>query len=52
MRKRNKHPRYKSMSIREAKGREIANKAKIVKNGNLYLVPSQSGGKRATGGFA
>jgi transposase len=34
------------MSIREAKGREIADKARIVKNGNLYLVPSQSGGKR------
>lgn len=43
MRKRNKHPRYKSMSIREAKGREIADRARIVKNGNLYLVPSQSG---------
>jgi transposase len=46
MRKRNKHPRYKSMSIREAKGRDIADKAQIVKSGNLYLVPSQSGGKR------
>jgi transposase len=31
------------MSIREAKGREIADKARIVKSGNLYLVPSQSG---------
>jgi transposase len=31
------------MSIREAKGREIADKARIVKEGNLYLVPSQSG---------
>ena len=46
MRKRNKHPRSKSMSIREAKGREIADKARITKSGNLYLVPSQSGGKR------
>src|SRR5215207_3754490 len=46
MRKRNKHPRYKSMSIREAKGREIADKARIVKSGDLYLVPSQSGGKK------
>ena len=46
MRKRNKHPRYKSMSIREAKGREIADKARITKSGSLYLVPSQSGGKR------
>src|ERR1700759_1389335 len=43
MRKRNKHPRYKSMSIREAKGQQIADKARIVKSGNLYLVPSQSG---------
>jgi transposase len=34
------------MSIREAKGREIADKARIVKNGNLYLVPSQSGNRR------
>jgi len=31
------------MSIREAKGRDIADKARIVKSGNLYLVPSQSG---------
>lgn len=31
------------MSIREAKGQQIADKARIVKNGNLYLVPSQSG---------
>src|ERR1700755_1677484 len=46
MRKRNKHPRYKSMSIREAKGREIADKARIVKSGALYLVPSQSGNRR------
>lgn len=46
MRKRNKHPRYKSMSIREAKGREIADRARIVKSGGLYLVPSQSGGKQ------
>lgn len=33
------------MSIREAKGRDIADKARIVKSGELYLVPSQSGGK-------
>ena len=46
MRKRNKHPRYKSMSIREAKGRQIADRARIVKSGNLYLVPSQSGNQR------
>src|SRR5215216_2937959 len=46
MRKRNKHPRYKSMSLREAKGREIADRARIVKSGNLYIVPSQSGGKK------
>jgi hypothetical protein len=31
------------MSIREAKGRQIADRFRIVKNGNLYLVPSQSG---------
>lgn len=31
------------MSLREAKGRDIANKFRIVKSGNLYLVPSQSG---------
>jgi hypothetical protein len=31
------------MSIREAKGQQIADKARIVKSGNLYLVPSQSG---------
>ena len=31
------------MSIRETKGQQIADKARIVKNGNLYLVPSQSG---------
>jgi hypothetical protein len=34
------------MSIREAKGREIADKARITKSGELYLVPSQSNGKR------
>lgn len=33
------------MSIREAKGREIADKARIVKSGGLYLVPAQSGAK-------
>ena len=31
------------MSLREAKGREIADRAKIVRNGNMWLVPSQSG---------
>jgi transposase len=31
------------MSIREAKGQQIADRFRIVKNGNLYLVPSQSG---------
>jgi hypothetical protein len=31
------------MSIREAKGQQIADRYRIVKNGNLYLVPSQSG---------
>lgn len=31
------------MSLREAKGREIADRARIVKSGNLWLVPSQSG---------
>jgi hypothetical protein len=34
------------MSIREAKGREIADRARITKSGELYLVPSQSGGKK------
>ena len=34
------------MSIREAKGRQIADKARIVKSGALYLVPSQSSGKQ------
>jgi transposase len=34
------------MSIREAKGRDIADRARIVKSGALYLVPSQSGGKK------
>src|SRR5918912_1207339 len=43
MRKRQKHSRYKSMSMRELKGREIADKFRIVRSGNLYLVPSQSG---------
>ncbi len=46
MRKRQKQWRRKSMSIREAKGREIADRARIVKSGALYLVPSQSGGRR------
>jgi transposase len=31
------------MSIRELKGKDIADRFKIVRNGNLYLVPSQSG---------
>lgn len=31
------------MSLREAKAREIADRARIIKEGNLYLVPSQSG---------
>lgn len=31
------------MSIREQKGCEIADRARIIKEGNLYLVPSQSG---------
>jgi len=34
------------MSIREAKGRDIADKARIIKNGNLWLVPSQTGGRK------
>jgi len=31
------------MSIREVKGRDIAKRVNIVKSGNLWLVPSQSG---------
>lgn len=31
------------MSIRQQKGREIANRITIVQDGNLWLVPSQSG---------
>ena len=31
------------MSLREAKGQDIATRFKIVQQGNLYLVPSQSG---------
>jgi predicted nucleic acid-binding Zn finger protein len=34
------------MSIREEKGRQIADKARIVKSGGLYLVPSQSSSKK------
>ncbi|HEX8721507.1 MAG TPA: transposase [Pyrinomonadaceae bacterium] len=34
------------MSIRETKGRDIADRARIEKSGALYLVPSQSGGKK------
>jgi transposase len=32
------------MSLREKKGHEIADRARIVRQGNLWLVPSQSGG--------
>ncbi len=31
------------MSLREAKGQDIADKSSIVKSGNLWLVPSQCG---------
>lgn len=31
------------MSIRQQKGREIANRTNIIQDGNLWLVPSQSG---------
>jgi len=31
------------MSMREAKGREIADRFNITREGRLYLVPSQSG---------
>jgi transposase len=31
------------MDIRQQKGNEIADRARIIKEGNLYLVPSQSG---------
>ena len=34
------------MSIREAKGRDIADKARIVQSGNLWFVPSQTGGRK------
>jgi len=34
------------MSIREEKGRQIADRARIIKSSNLYLVPSQSSGKK------
>jgi hypothetical protein len=34
------------MSLREAKGREIADKFRIVRDGNLYIVPSQSNSKK------
>ncbi len=43
MRKRQKHPKRKGMTMRELKGRDIADRFRIVKSGNLYLVPSQSG---------
>jgi transposase/predicted nucleic acid-binding Zn finger protein len=32
-----------TMSIREVKGQDIANRFRIVREGNLYFVPSQSG---------
>jgi transposase len=34
------------MSLREAKGEDIAKKFRIVQSGNLWLVPSQGGGKK------
>src|ERR1043165_491693 len=43
MRKRQKHRRSKSMSLREAKGLLIADRVQLKQEGNLYLVPSQSG---------
>lgn len=46
MRKRTKHRRSKSMSLREEKGRDIAERVRIVKSGNLWLVPSQSGARK------
>jgi hypothetical protein len=38
------------MSIREQKGREIANRTNIIQDGNLWLVPSQSGKGKYKGG--
>jgi predicted nucleic acid-binding Zn finger protein len=32
-----------TMNLREAKGQQIADKVRITREGNLYLVPSQSG---------
>lgn len=43
MSKRRKRQRRKGMNMRELKGRVIADKFKIVQQGGLYLVPSQSG---------
>ena len=43
MRKRQRHPRRKGRNMRELKGRDIAARFKIVEQGGLYLVPSQSG---------
>src|SRR5437588_5940559 len=43
MRKRQKHRRRKSMSLREKKGRHIAEHSKITRRGDLWLVPSQAG---------
>ena len=34
------------MSMRELKGQDIANRFRIVKSGNLWLVPSQSSKKQ------
>jgi len=36
------------MSIREQKGRDIADRFRITRKGNLYLVPSQSGSGKYT----
>lgn len=43
MRKQRKRQKRKGMNMRERKGQDIANRFKIVKSGNLWLVPSQSG---------
>jgi transposase/predicted nucleic acid-binding Zn finger protein len=37
-----------TMSIREQKGRDIADRFRITRKGNLYLVPSQSGSGKYT----
>ena len=46
MRKRTSHRRRKSMSLRETKGQDIASRFRLVKNGNLWLVPSQNSQKK------